>query len=220
MCTQITAHSGCEASPENSVQHVQNAIAAGADILEVDVRLLEGELILSHDRTDAKNRLKLQELFELAKASTIRFNLDLKEDGLEMLVVQQAAEAGMCPRVILTGSVDPALVAQLQQQVQVSLNIEQILPTVYINKNVDALHGQCLQHLLNEAERWQVHSLNLCYLFWNEELDKAAGERGISLSLWTVDTEESLKKLLAQSPWNITTRFPVLAKQLLHQIQN
>ena len=48
--TIITAHSGCEKTPENSREHILAAIASGAEMIEVDVRQAEdGTLYLSHD---------------------------------------------------------------------------------------------------------------------------------------------------------------------------
>ncbi len=39
MLPYITAHSGCENTPENSMESVRTGIALGADFVEVDVRL-------------------------------------------------------------------------------------------------------------------------------------------------------------------------------------
>ena len=48
--TVITAHSGCEGTPDNSREHILAAIASGAEMIEVDVRQApDGTLILSHD---------------------------------------------------------------------------------------------------------------------------------------------------------------------------
>ena len=34
----ITAHSGCEGTPENSLASIEKGIALGADCVEIDVR--------------------------------------------------------------------------------------------------------------------------------------------------------------------------------------
>ena len=48
----ITAHSGCDGTPENSLEFLRTALQSEADAVEVDVRKNgEGKLILSHDET-------------------------------------------------------------------------------------------------------------------------------------------------------------------------
>ena len=45
----ITAHSGCEGTPDNSLEHIRTAIASGAECLEIDVHEHNGTLYLTHD---------------------------------------------------------------------------------------------------------------------------------------------------------------------------
>ena len=47
--TIITAHSGCEGTFPNSREHILEAIASGAEMIEVDVRRSGELLYLSHD---------------------------------------------------------------------------------------------------------------------------------------------------------------------------
>ena len=48
-CKWITAHSGCEGKPDNSEDHIRAAAASGADVLEIDVRRVQGDLLLTHN---------------------------------------------------------------------------------------------------------------------------------------------------------------------------
>ena len=51
MC-EITAHSGCDGTPDNSMEFVRYALASEGNCLEADIRRnRDGELILSHDET-------------------------------------------------------------------------------------------------------------------------------------------------------------------------
>ena len=218
MNTKITAHSGCEHSSPNSIQHIKNALECNADFIEVDVRMHNGKFILSHDKPDCPDSLTLGDLLEMCKQSTIGFNLDLKEDDLEKRIVDYLCSMGMQNRVVLTGSVNPNFVASLRNHVRVSLNVEQIFPDIYKQKNLNFLQGSVLDELFAQLEQYQVDSLNLCYLFWNDSLHQAAIEHHVSLSLWTVDDAEQLERLLRTNPWNITTRFPKQALQLLQSI--
>lgn len=46
----ITAHSGCDGTPDNSLEFVRHALQTNADALEVDVRKTkDGILAISHD---------------------------------------------------------------------------------------------------------------------------------------------------------------------------
>ena len=61
----ITAHSGCDETPENSLEFLRTALQSEADAVEVDVRRNgEGKLILSHDETQ-KDAVTLEEAFRM-----------------------------------------------------------------------------------------------------------------------------------------------------------
>ena len=49
MKTLITAHSGADHTEENSVGFLRHAFVTAADAVEVDVRMVAGELVLAHD---------------------------------------------------------------------------------------------------------------------------------------------------------------------------
>ena len=66
MC-EITAHSGCDGTPDNSMEFVRYALASEGNCLEADIRRnRDGELILSHDET-AEEAVRLGQVFELLK---------------------------------------------------------------------------------------------------------------------------------------------------------
>jgi len=91
MKTLITAHSGCDGTPDNSLEFISHALRSGADALEVDVRAAQdGTLYLSHDRTDAACP-KLSQAFPMLRSRPMRINCDLKQPGLEEAVLALAA---------------------------------------------------------------------------------------------------------------------------------
>ena len=62
MC-EITAHSGCDGTPDNSMEFVRYALASEGNCLEADIRRnRDGELILSHDETaeEAVSRVQIR----------------------------------------------------------------------------------------------------------------------------------------------------------------
>lgn len=52
MDTLITAHSGCDGTPDNSLEFVKHALSCGVDAFEIDVCCRDGRLFMSHDTTD------------------------------------------------------------------------------------------------------------------------------------------------------------------------
>ncbi|WP_159592286.1 glycerophosphodiester phosphodiesterase family protein [Chelativorans xinjiangense] len=72
----IAAHRGAwHAAPENSIEAIENAIAAGFDIVEIDVRQsADGQLFLMHDDTLERmaGRAEVAERLSIAELSAIR----------------------------------------------------------------------------------------------------------------------------------------------------
>ena len=120
--TVITAHSGCEGTPDNSREHILAAIASGAEMIEVDVRQApDGTLILSHDvPEDISVRVTLRELFELIEPEkNMEMNLDVKTSGLVEPVMALAKEFDLAGRILFTGECndDRALAVSLGAEV-------------------------------------------------------------------------------------------------------
>ena len=76
---QITAHSGSDGTPDNSLACVEYALSTAVDAFEVDVRrLADGTLALGHDAAD-HTAPTLREVLALAAAKPgVRVNCDLK----------------------------------------------------------------------------------------------------------------------------------------------
>ena len=106
----ITAHSGCDETPENSLEFLRTALQSEADAVEVDVRKNgEGKLILSHDETQ-KDAVTLEEAFRMIQGvPKKKINCDLKQKGLEEEIYRLALEHEMERRLIFTGDVNPEL---------------------------------------------------------------------------------------------------------------
>jgi glycerophosphoryl diester phosphodiesterase len=100
----VTAHTGCEKTPQNSLVSVDKAFASGADIFEVDIRFdKNGIPVLSHDAPKG-GEPKLEEVFaKLSKNKNIRCNLDLKcTDNLKEIAVL-AKKYDVLDRIFYTG---------------------------------------------------------------------------------------------------------------------
>ena len=79
----ITAHSGCENTPQDSMASVEKALLLGVDIAEMDVRKApNGVLRVSHNQLDQAGygeKLTLEAVFSRIKDTSLSLNCDLKE---------------------------------------------------------------------------------------------------------------------------------------------
>ena len=204
--TIITAHSACENTPPNSREHILAAIASGAEMIEVDVRMVEGELRLSHDvPEDADACVTLRECFSLvAPEENLHMNIDVKTEGLLVPVIKLAREFSLEKRIIFTGACngDRELALSLGSDVWRSM-----------------WPGQEIADGIAANKKDGSHFLNVAYCMITEENNKALCESGGGFSAWTVDKPYFLRLFLTMGISNITTRNPVLAMALRKEIQ-
>lgn len=100
METQITAHSGCDQTPDNSMEHVQHALSLPVDAFEIDVhKALDGTLVICHDSKSDEEYMRaprLKEVFErLRSHPSMCINCDLKDCDIELDVLRLAEECGV-----------------------------------------------------------------------------------------------------------------------------
>ena len=135
--TMITAHSGADGTPDNSLVFVRHALTLPVDALEVDVRRgADGAPALGHDAAGS-DAPRLDEVFALVQAHpSMQINCDLKEPGLEETVYRLALSHGLGGRVVFSGTVDARATEQipgLQDAVDIYLNLEEYVPWEDIN---------------------------------------------------------------------------------------
>ena len=204
--TVITAHSGCEGTPLNSIEHIHAAIASGAEMIEVDVRNIDGVLLLSHDvPEDPAACPTLRECFALvAPAENLHMNIDVKTEGLIEGVMALAKEFDLCERIIFTGACndDRALALSLGGDMWRSM-----WPGPEIADGMAA----------NKKDGSPF--LNVAYCMITEENNKELCENGFGFSAWTVEKDYFLRLFLEMGVANITTRSPARAMKLRKEIQ-
>jgi glycerophosphoryl diester phosphodiesterase len=204
--TVITAHSGCENTPPNSKEHILAAIASGSEMIEVDVRMVEGELRLSHDVPEnSEECVTLRECFSLvAPEENLHMNIDVKTEGLIEPVMALAKEFPLEGRIIFTGACnsDRELALSLGSDMWRSM-----------------WPGMEIADGIKDNKKDGSPFLNVAYCMITEENNKELLENGLSFSAWTVDKEYFLRLFLRMGISNITTRNPVLAMKLRREIQ-
>ena len=209
----ITAHSGCDGTPDNSLEYIQYALNMAVDAFEVDIRRNDaGELILSHDKT-AQEAVRLEEAFLMLKTHPEKkINCDFKQHGLEADAVWLAKAHGVEKQLIFTGSVNAELFLKGKNaypEVQWYANIEcfpeydERLKNSVSETEIAENLRQLLQHMCG----YDTAGLNWNYkkaeIVWQE-----ARNAGIGISVWTADDPAVQLKWLERGADNITTRRP------------
>ncbi|MCI8443217.1 MAG: glycerophosphodiester phosphodiesterase [Provencibacterium sp.] len=230
----ITAHSGCEHTPRDSMDSIDCAIALGADAIEMDIRRAEhGLLYISHDRQQGSavnEKETLESVFRRIQHTALRFNCDIKEPSALYGTLEMAKRFHFGPdRLILTGSVSPEMLAlepEIMEQASVYLNIEQALKFLYMGKlsaekneaqfpelmnNANAFtlgmlkEQNCVASLIRLIKSLHVHALNMYHIVLTEDLAKAFQSQGIACSVWTVNEADDQERCLRLGVDNITT---------------
>ena len=130
MHTMITAHSGCEGRPDNSLEYVQYALHCGADALEVDVHPKDDGFYISHDPSDGAHP-DLKDVFSLIRGSGVKVNCDLKHPGIEHAVLTLAQACGVDEQLIFSGSVSLEAIQDPAIRCRTFWNIESAMPALY-----------------------------------------------------------------------------------------
>jgi glycerophosphoryl diester phosphodiesterase len=212
MKTQITAHTGAEGRPDNSLEFVSYALACGADALEVDVRRLPGgALAIGHDGV-GEEAPRLAEVLRMTAAHpSMCINCDLKEPGLEASVCRLAEEAGLGGRLILSGTVNAAAVPGAE----VYLNMEEYVPDLYLKyREIPNFELEAAETIAAVCRQTGIATVNIYQGLVTRRLAETLARAGVGLSVWTVNDGWELSWFLGLGVRNITTRRPVLALEL------
>ena len=204
--TMITAHAGAEDTQANTVESLKVILACGADCIEVDLRKTEDILYLSHEAlTPGQPYTTLQEAFELlAIFPDMMMNIDVKTSGLIQDILTLARAHGIASRLIITGDVGPDDLDIIRHsEIPLWMN-NYILPLLEWGDPVKAA----------EKRGFSIVNIDKRRL-----TDKMLREQADRFSVWTVNDEETLRRLLEAKVKNITTRQPRLAVRLRSEIQ-
>lgn len=207
----LTAHTGADNTPDNSLEFVDYALRSGADALEVDVRRnSDGILALGHDATGESAPTLWEAFARVAERPAIKINCDLKEPGLEAEVFRLAEQAGLGGRLIFSGDFDVDALPRcpdLLKTADVYLNAERYIPDLYRNYrdipdfDLEAAYQMCAV-CLAAGIRW----VNIYHGMVTRRFMEVLSRKGIGVSAWTVNEAEDLEWFFQRGAYNITTR--------------
>lgn len=224
----ITAHSGCEQTPQDSLDSIYRGIELGADAVEMDVRMdPSGILRISHnaepDAAIYATRATLQQVFDLLRPTSLLLNLDVKE-ALHLPAILDLARQNRFEkeRLILSGALSPGQLLdapQLGNRSQIFLNLEEILKYLFVPQldlgEADGFSrlmrtpwnylrprmeslSTYLPHIVHICKALPIAGLNGPYWCLDEAAFQQLAQAGISVSVWTVDSVEEQCRIFRQ----------------------
>ncbi len=238
---QVIAHRGhFETWPENSLAAFQDALASGADAVELDVRLcFTGEPVVLHDRT-------LKRLFRLKKPVSQMSLAELQhvdvaggepvstlDEVLSFLADNH--KSGTKPQILIEiknwdRTAIEAIVKIVEKHCQGAYTHNQ-LPIIGMSWELLRLAkrlsprvsiGQSLLPLkfpasaaLKLAGYSGAEMINVHHRFLSPKLVEKAHQAGLIVNAWTVNSEAEMKRMLAAKVDGIITDRPKLLNRIL-----
>ena len=209
----ITAHSGAFGTPDNSIEYVKKVLEEHCEIFEIDVTFRpDGTPVVIHSSSPkADEGVLLEEVFALAaEDAAVRMNLDLKSVKNLPAVDALLDRFGLTERAFFTG-VNAAWAP--------AVKAESRLP-YYLNADVAIWNRSKKASLLKLADRIAslgAVGINTHYSNCRHAMVEAFREKGMPVSVWTVNDARNAAKYVALGVDNITTRHPDLVRQALAQ---
>jgi glycerophosphoryl diester phosphodiesterase len=203
----ICAHRGASVDlPDNSVAAFEAAIAAGADLVETDIRRgADGTLVLSHDAVRPDERpIPLTDLLQRARGR-VGLDLELKEPGLEADLLALLGPE-LRERLVVTSFL-PEVLAELRRldgTLDVGLLVE------------DGPDYELPPDLLTAVRACGADFLAPDVSLLGPETRRVAHEMHRGLSVWTVNDAAAIAALASDPDVAIiTTDVPALARAIL-----
>ncbi len=197
----VTAHTGCCATKENSLESINAAIINGADIAELDLNFTaDGTAVLSHNEP-VGDEVTLEDAFKkLSVYPDLRVNVDVKSTADLKSVKALAEKYSLLGRIFYTGIYEKDVEAVIRQTPDIpyylNLKSERPYSRVYINS------------LVERVKKSGAIGINLNKNGASKKLVDIFHKNGLLVSVWTADSEREMHRLLSYAPDNITTRRP------------
>lgn len=240
----ITAHTGCEDSPENTVASILRGLEAGADIIEIDIRsTADGRIILMHDEgfhTRSSEYLRVHEL-PLQRIRSLHESgevLHLSRDA-KITVLEDALEVATDRKCILNLDLKDDLSVELMcrlledhgltDSVVISgcdshraARVKEYCRGAQVLLNVKNIppaelenYGDFMEKICSDAISGGYGGLNIDYRLCRQELIRYARLRYLPVAVWTIDDAEEMNRMIRMGVYSITTYRPELLSGLL-----
>lgn len=222
----ISAHrcgAGDDVAGQNGLHALEHSLALGVDYVEFDVRRLsDGRLVVSHDVPGEGVDLIPYDAVLATLAGRAGAHIDLKTEGSELEVVQQAAKLIPADRILATTGSEAGCRAVMEWARAEGLPLRVGLS---LGPNVKGLGPWAalvfLRRQLFPTARIAASEANVVAAqSWLAALTlrRFARRRGLELLVWTVDSPAGLRWWLRPGrAWMVTTNHPDRALTLEHR---
>lgn len=207
----VTGHTGCMGEKDNSIEAMEAAVLAGAQIVEFDLNFNEkNEPVLSHDSPKG-GEVTLEKAFAFLESyPAVLANVDAKSTE-NLSAVQKLGEEHMILNQLFFTGIGEEEVKTVQTdcpKIPYYLNVD-------IDKkktsDKDYLEEIALKVILSGAVGINMHKRAV-----TKELCGFFHEKGILVSVYTVDNEYEIYRVLSAGPDNITSRNPDKVIEILN----
>ncbi len=207
----VTAHTGCEGTEDNSLEAIKKGYESGADIVEFDLRFTKsGEPVLAHDKAGKKS-VTLKSAFELvAKCENLKVNVDCKTVENIGIVPEMAQECGIADRFFYTG-IETDKVATVKE---LSPGVE-----YYLNTKVSKWKKNSEKYIRSLVKLTKDNGavgLNIHFSEASKKMVDIFHEEGLKVSIWTVNKEKDMHKVMDLYCDNITSREPTKLIEIIN----
>jgi glycerophosphoryl diester phosphodiesterase len=220
------AHRGASGRfPENTLSAFTAAIAAGAQMCELDVQLtIDGAVVVIHDETverttDGGGAVRSMTLAELKGLDAgVRFGPEFAGEriptleevmtlvdgrcGLNIEIKRACVERKVCELIVERRALATAMISSFDWDALAV--VRHFEPRV----RVGLLGSQWPVRLVGAAFELKAESINPRADIVTEDLCIAAHERNLSVYAWTVDEPDEMRRLIAFGVDGIMTNYP------------
>jgi glycerophosphoryl diester phosphodiesterase len=221
---KIGAHTGCDGTPYNTMVSFHEGIRLGADVVEVDLRVMgDGTVVLLHDdspllrqytfgelnRPELRSQIdplyeryelvKLEDILAEAKRHPIKLNLDIKNDPTIEPVIELVKQFGSEEQVFITGN--SSGITSRYPDIRVVWNT----PTKLTPEEMGD-YRLYMDKVCEFATAGSYYGLNMQYRTCRDELVKLAHERGLAVWVYTVNDEEAMRQMIQAGVDQMTTK--------------
>jgi glycerophosphoryl diester phosphodiesterase len=219
------AHRGASAlAPENSLEALELALAAGLDMVELDVVSVAGDLRVAHSarqlRPESPRLDEALSLFAARSDSEVLLDLDVKDPGCETVLVARMREHGLVSRTLVTSFHPEVLrsVRRLEPTVTTGLSYPndrfglsgRAAFAPFVAPGLRALRHMLPLRIAGMLTAALADAAMLHHALVTDRLVRRCHAAGAGVFAWTVEGRADLERVLAAGADGVIANDPTL----------